>query len=335
MNSSQQESQAIDQPPLPRSIASLQSAGGGFLQTGQSSPSRSLGSNSSTSLVMQNGYRDSNLYHNGIYMMSTNEPIPDEIAALTTRMGHARHSPEPDRKQLLQSAFYTTMVDGCAEADVSNYFKGYIQQNNHLSHQTAAVSENLPMAADWQVNRENPGRFRTSKPKPDILYGYNTRHGFKDHRVHLASLGRNMSSDGSQLVFPFLVVELKAQGPAGSQGSLWVAENQVLGAASTCTSMVSYLNDQLRSPKYIETATFSVAMSNTEARLYISWEKEKFEYYTHRYRSFALADPQHLIEFRRYVRNIIDWGYNERLDTIRHALDLFQENTVNSRAKSD
>lgn len=246
-------------------------------------------------------------------------------------MGRKRESPEPHPDQLLKSKGYTNIVDGCTEEDVRHFFVKHIQQDCEESDRVK-VSHDAPMRAEWRIGNENNESLPISIPKPDILYGYQAEDGFKYHRTQLASLGRSMASNGPGNILPFFVVELKSQGP-GSRGSLWVAENQVLGGASSCVSMVSYLNDQLRATAsshgepvhQIDTATFSVAMSNTEARLYISWEKEKFHYYTQRYKSFALAEPEQYLEFRRYVRNIIDWGAHERLDSIRHALDDYIE----------
>lgn len=42
-------------------------------------------------------------------------------------------------------------------------------------------------------------------------------------------------------------------------------------------------------------------------------------------KNFLLHKPEHYIEFRKYVRNIIDWGTNERLEKIRKSLDCLLE----------
>jgi hypothetical protein len=44
-------------------------------------------------------------------------------------------------------------------------------------------------------------------------------------------------------------------------------------------------------------------------------------------KSFLLQDPEHYLKFRKYVRNIIDWGKDKRLKEIRKSLDsLLEEN---------
>ncbi|KAK0728898.1 hypothetical protein B0T26DRAFT_749056 [Lasiosphaeria miniovina] len=45
------------------------------------------------------------------------------------------------------------------------------------------------------------------------------------------------------------------------------------------------------------------------------------DYYMANIKSFLLQEPEHYIEFRKYVRNIIDWGKDKRLKEIRDSLD--------------
>ena len=121
-------------------------------------------------------------------------------------------------------------------------------------------------------------------------------------------------------MFPFLIIELKSDDP-GRTGSLWLATNQCLGAFASCLNITERLNHPLRQCKsdkvqLINSAVFIVAMSGTEARLFISWKHNEHDYYMQKVRSFALQDPGHLLEFREYVRNIIDWGKGSRLKDI-------------------
>jgi hypothetical protein len=54
-------------------------------------------------------------------------------------------------------------------------------------------------------------------------------------------------------------------------------------------------------------------------------------------KSFLLQEPEQYVAFRKYVRNIIDWGKDKRLKEIRDSLDsLLEENrkTASQRAKS-
>jgi hypothetical protein len=98
----------------------------------------------------------------------------------------------------------------------------------------------------------------------------------------------------------------------------------------SCVNMAERLNEQLRkcvSDKIqaIDSAEFSIAMNGTEARLYISWKHNELDYYMRKVKSFLLQEPDHYIEFRKYVRNIIDWGKDSRLKEIRGSLDTLLE----------
>ncbi|KAL2751865.1 hypothetical protein ACRALDRAFT_2114816 [Sodiomyces alcalophilus JCM 7366] len=164
-----------------------------------------------------------------------------------------------------------------------------------------------------------------------MLYGYDSDIAFAQQRLQLASMENEMngSANGQSLRYPFFVVELKGDGTTGA-GSLWVATNQCLGASAACVEIAERLNHQLRScrdpsVRLIDTASFSIAMNGTEARLYISWKQNERDYYMQKIDSFLLQRPEHYIEFRKYIRNIIDWGKGSRLQEIRESLDILLE----------
>jgi hypothetical protein len=150
-----------------------------------------------------------------------------------------------------------------------------------------------------------------------------------------------MVANNQDLIYPFFVIEFKADGPGGS-GSLWVATNQCLGGSASCVNIAERLNRQLRQCNNdrlqpIDSTAFSIAMSGTEARLYISWKHDELNYYTQKVDSFLLQSPEHYLRFRKYVWNIFDWGKDKRLKEIRDSLDsLLEENrkTAPQLAKS-
>ena len=43
-------------------------------------------------------------------------------------------------------------------------------------------------------------------------------------------------------------------------------------------------------------------------------------------KSFLLQEPEQYVEFRKHIRNIIDWGKDKRLEEIRKSLDSLLEN---------
>jgi len=112
------------------------------------------------------------------------------------------------------------------------------------------------------------------------------------------------------LIYPFFVIEFKADGPGGS-GSMWVATNQCLGGSASCVNIAECLNRQLRQceNKKVQpmgSAAFSIAMNGTEARLYVSWKHDELDYYMRNVKSFLLQEPEQYVQFRKYVLNIIE-----------------------------
>lgn len=100
-----------------------------------------------------------------------------------------------------------------------------------------------------------------------------------------------MIAISEDLLYPLFVVEFKGDGPSGA-GSLWVATNQCLGGSIPCVKIVERLNDRLQQCNSSEimpfnSAVFSIAMSGTEARLYISWKHDEIEYYMQDVRNFC------------------------------------------------
>jgi hypothetical protein len=109
-----------------------------------------------------------------------------------------------------------------------------------------------------------------------------------------------------------------------------VATNQCLGASTACIQISENLKNRLEKctdiepNKPLDSTSFSIAMNGTEARLHVSWKDEDF-IYTQKIKTFLLQQPEEFLEFRRFVRNIIDWGRDERLECIKSGLDVLIE----------
>jgi hypothetical protein len=81
----------------------------------------------------------------------------------------------------------------------------------------------------------------------------------------------------------------------------------------------------------LNSAAFTLAMSGTEARLFISWQAYDQRYFVQKIRSFALQEASQFLQFRAYVLNIIAWGTDTRLQEIRKALDAILEHKEDKR----
>jgi hypothetical protein len=294
----------------------------------------STGSSRKKSLVEDPHYRRLNLAANNIHMHFSDEQFPQHIAGLLNEVRKDRDSPDPPSDQERQDKCLEDLEMGTGEPDVENFFRTYVILNPEPKDILQRTDRN-PMSK--HAVPDVGSKFKVSTPIPDMLFGYKA---FPQQQAQLISLGNEMVANSQGLIYPFFVIEFKADGPSGA-GSLWVATNQCLGASASCVNIAERLNRQLRQCKSdkvqpINSAAFSIAMSGTEARLYISWKHDELNYYTRKVDSFLLGSPEHYLKFRKYVRNIIDWGKDKRFKGIRDSLDsLFEENrkTISQLAK--
>lgn len=290
------------------------------------------------SLVEDPYYRDMHLASNNIYIRDFYEEFPEDIAGLVDHVRKDRDSPGLSSDQLRQNTRLYDLEMGTAEPAVENYFKANIFPEPDRSDSLKRIDKS-PIAK--KVVPNVGCNLKVSTPVPDMLYGYNRVGAFPQQQAQLISMGTEIIANSQGLIFPFFAIEFKADGPGGS-GSMWVATNQCLGGSASCVNMAERLNRQLRQCKNkkvrpIDSAAFSIAMNGTEARLYISWKHDELNYYTRKVDSFLLQKPKDYMEFRKYVRNIIDWGKDKRLNEIQDSLNnLLEESrqTASQLAKS-
>ncbi|KAJ3537557.1 hypothetical protein NM208_g4587 [Fusarium decemcellulare] len=300
----------------------------------RSSSAHSLASNSSAAskkatlaLVEQTDYREMHLESNNIFYRDRNEPLPAHVSDLIKNvLKKPRHSPTPSESNILADSELSALEKGAGESRVLEYFQRNLIPPFH-DLDVLRRSTGLPLIKNLVPDTGTGTEYSVSQPKPDILCGYNLSGAFvPQQRQRLDSMDRVKCANSENVAFPFLILELKGDGPS-SHGRLWVATNQCLGGAATCVNIAERFNNQLRQYQgeegahQIDSTCFSVAMSGTEARLFVSWKQGEV-INMRKVRSFALQEPDHFIEFRKHIRNIMDWGRTERLENIRSGLDF-------------
>ncbi|KAI1274227.1 hypothetical protein F5Y07DRAFT_219128 [Xylaria sp. FL0933] len=282
------------------------------------------GRSSVRSLVEDPFYRELNLAANNIHMRHPCDPIPEHLSSLIEYVRRQRDSPRPSLDEVKQDRYLYDVFLGAGEPMVEDYFKTKIFPS-YTSQDVLDYATRQPMAEHTVPCTGS--KLKISTPVPDMLYGYRNT-AFPQQRAQLISMGHETKANTQGLMYPFLVIEFTGDGPSGS-GSLWVATNQCLGGSASCVNIIERLNRQLTKCNntkigLVNSAAFSIAMSGTEARLYISWTHES-NYHMALVRGFALYEPEQHVEFWNYVQNIIDWGRRERLKEIQDALDSLRE----------
>ncbi|KAI0480158.1 hypothetical protein GGR56DRAFT_256520 [Xylariaceae sp. FL0804] len=278
---------------------------------------------SSRALVEDPLYRSLNLAVNGIYMLPLYEPFPEHIANAVNYARRKRDSPGPAPDDVYRDmALDELETRGLDEPEVEDYFRDRVFPKPNPGDDLRR-SDRQPMSR--HVVPDAAPRFKVSNPIPDMLYGYSRHHAFPDQQTQLISMGTEPVANNQDLMYPFFVIEFEGNG-----GDLWVATNQCLGGSASCANMAERLNRQLKACKsskarLIDSTAFSIAMNGTGARLYVSWKHSDLDYYMQIVKSFRLQSPPDYIEFRKHVRNIIDWGRDTRLKEIRGSLDTLLE----------
>ncbi|EXJ78912.1 hypothetical protein A1O3_08412 [Capronia epimyces CBS 606.96] len=285
----------------------------------------SSGGSSGKSLVQNPLYRIAYLADNKIFLRDREE-YPKHIGSLVGEMGKDRDSPGPSPDDVWQDLSLRKLELGAAESTVERYFCTNLLPNPGPT-ESLMCSYRQPMHRHAVPNTGS--NFKISTPVPDMAYGYNRETAFTGAHQTLLLTESSVAANVHDLLYPFLVIEFKGDSPSGS-GSLWVATNQCMGGSVSCVNVAERFNHRLGHYQSDEvqpsnTAAFSIAMSGTEARIFVSWKHDEGKYYVQKVDSFLLQSPEGYLKFRKFVLNIIDWGRGRRLNEIRKSLDTLME----------
>lgn len=312
-------------PSVPASAVSRSFAPFTASQTDSTTQSTSQGFRTSggKSLVKQANYRK-NLQLNGISWVDNDQEAPEAVASLIKTIEGRRESPGPDPNDIRHDRALEALERGTNEAGVEQYFRANIFFNPEPAS-VLKCSVRMPM--DKNAVPQRMPEYPLGRPKPDLLYGYKEEAFSKDQLVALDGISSHQSPNAASLQFPFLVIEFEGDAPRISS-HLWASTNKILGGSATCVNIADQLSEQLRAcggAKLFDNVVFSIVMSGTEARIFISWKHDELQYYTKKLQTFMLQKPGDFVAFRSYVRNILDWGRDQRFNEIQELLEVLLE----------
>ncbi|KAI0871530.1 hypothetical protein GGS24DRAFT_471125 [Hypoxylon argillaceum] len=293
-------------------------------------------------------YRTTNLRFNHIHIVRHSaSPLPDFVTSHIDSIRARRHSPELSSDELNQAiSRVETLTEGCTEDEVVKLLDNTIFPNpitdTTYGPGAGLMSNSNTLMAQHLVPTTPASPYRVTQPKPDMLYGYSDGMGeaFTEPQLLAQTMLHPWNVDyptatSRGLSFPFFAIEVKAAG--GTRGDLWVAINQCAGASAACLNAASQLNWALQrceSTERVDNLSYCIAVDNVIARLYISWRDDNLSYYLQQVDDFVLSRPEELQNFRKQVRNILDWGKGARLTQIRDALDIILEENRKSASKA-
>ncbi|KAH6982359.1 hypothetical protein BKA56DRAFT_550312 [Ilyonectria sp. MPI-CAGE-AT-0026] len=315
-------------PLIPASTGSHSQADAPSRSGAPSDVTESSSGPAGTTLVKTPHYRIFNLRSNNIYFPGPPyREFPEPIASIIDIVRKDRHSPGPSLEDVKQDVELAALLwMGADKTDVETHFRF---RTDFFPHPciTETLRQNIRTPMAKHTVPSTGSSLKVSTPIPDLLYGYNRRNAFPQQQTQLNYMGTEMIADNGHggTYYPFFVIEFKGDGD-----SLWVATNQYLGGSVSCVNIAEKLNSRLREYKSdtvypINSAAFSIAMNDAEARLYISWKHNELDYHMAYVDSFYLHDPEQYLRFRKYILNILDWGRDKRLEGIRKALNSLLE----------
>ncbi|KAJ4314019.1 hypothetical protein N0V84_009126 [Fusarium piperis] len=287
------------------------------------SPARASSVSRSGSLVENPLYRETNLAENNIYLRSSRHELPREISNLLVSVQKERGSPVPCPTTINKNYDLYAMEEEASEAQVEAFVRDHVVPSSSRED-TIQRSDRIAMIKST-VPSTHP-KHRLSTPVPDMLYGYNRSTGFtREQRTQISTSRNKLVANNEGLLCPFFALEFKGDGPS-SNGS------------ATCINIAEQLGKELQQCKRQEVSrldneSFSIAMNGTEARLFVSWREDRL-IHMQKVNSFILQRPEEFLEFRKWVRNIIDWGRDDRLRKIQSALDALIEEGRMAASKS-
>ncbi|SLM35713.1 hypothetical protein LPUS_05073 [Lasallia pustulata] len=144
---------------------------------------------------------------------------------------------------------------------------------------------------------------------------------------------RSYVTPDKKLRLPFFDVEFKSQAKAGTH---FIATNQAANAGSL--ALQGYLELIRRSFSvddldYNEPQFFSLIMDHETARIHVHWlgidaEDEQFCFHVAGLSRYFLDDLDSLKAVQRAVKNILEYGADERLQTLCEALDAYRQRAI-------
>lgn len=241
-------------------------------------------------------------------------------------MWSAQASPEPTVEEVATDSELKELRGLAYEHDVVDVFlKKFAPPNTthapvfKLSRQVHIREKHVPSSPSAIKG------VKISKPMPEIIYGYSSKAFPRDAEALDSKARVDVDANDAGLMLPFLAIEAKGQWP-GTSGNLCVAENQAIGSSVVCVKIAEDLRKCVEeSANTLDTTAFSIATNGSEARLFITWRERSDVYKMKLLRSYCLVEAGQCIQFRRAVRNILQWGYTDRLNHIHTCVGIIFE----------
>ncbi|EXJ82405.1 hypothetical protein A1O3_06218 [Capronia epimyces CBS 606.96] len=155
-------------------------------------------------------------------------------------------------------------------------------------------------------------------PKPDQHYCLDPRN-FTDEEDSKQSISalRPFAKPSTAGCWPYFTVECKSEARGGT---FWVAENQNAGGGALCVnSMQELLSIAQASPTEVDSISFSCNISARNAEIWIHYCRNQ-RFFSAELEHFHMGRSRDVIYFRNSIKNIVEFGFKDRLPQIQALL---------------
>ncbi|KAF2795088.1 hypothetical protein K505DRAFT_374195 [Melanomma pulvis-pyrius CBS 109.77] len=307
---------------------------------------RTNDSRKSTASTYDIQYREF-LQRYNIYIMRK-EPDPKFMEQANNIVSRRRDTPELDDAAVGQlRATMRALQDG-TESEIRAGLGAYIIPGYNIlpdEKLRKAFDQiwtgSIPVPLNVNITNDPAVVVPLPKPKPDMTFGYSTA-AFNPSQLstidHLTQgwSGPSFVSPLRSVLFPFFVIEFKAQ---ATDGSVRVARNQAAGAgAIALNGILEFLsrNPSLGDSYLNQPLFFSLTMDHESACLNAHWigkcpDTNQHTFHLEELKALPLRYNDNIHVLQRAIKNIFDYAVGPRLKPILDALDEYSKNMTAQR----
>ena len=322
------------------------------VQSSNRTATTSRKSERSSSGIHDTDYRRNALRLRGIYINESEPPLELlQRARRTTE--RQRASPEMDDSQVRRVQQAARGMEDAPEDNITQILAPRLfPAIRELNDPRLAISLNqlwinqvpVPQPQMSTMPFIAPPQLPLPRSKPDHAFGYSHKAFTPAQKttIDLVSadpFGQSYAVPVNELHFPFLSIEYKSQAKGGTH---YAATNQAAGAGAV--AMYGHQEFMSRaahqaSYDYDQPHFFSVTMDNRFACINVHWMQQPTDtqcvsFHMWTLSSHVLFDADGVRAISRAVKNILDYGADERLRGLCQALDAHAERLARERAQT-
>ncbi len=269
----------------------------------------------SSSRVQSPTYRN-DLFHNNI------EIDPDHVSRSVQGYGRqiiaqARDSPG---LQESQAQDLVKMMRSLKDADEDTIKSGYMLMQ--LFADASHYSEKIMMGSNTPFDRASlphvPPAPPIAAPKPSQRYCLDRRSfSLEEDNKQAVKTLRRLAKPSTAGCWPYFTVEFKSEARGGT---FWAAENQNAVSGSLCVNWMEKLLSIVEAgPTEIDSISFSCNISSRNADIWIHYCQTQ-RFFSAELEHFHLGRWRDVVCFRNSLKNIVDFGWKDRLPQIQALL---------------